>query len=184
MKLAAIRPATDDDLADVARIHVASWQAAYRGQLPDEYLDGLSVHDREVAWRSRMQNAAPRQELWIAERDDAIMGFAALGPSRDVDADEGWGEIYAIYLRLAYWDQGFGRELFGHASSRLIDLGFERSLLWVLESNERARTFYERAGWRATVTARVEQGPEFEFREVRYERDTLSLTSPRVAPAP
>ena len=184
MAQVTIRPATVDDLTEVARIHVASWQAAYRGQLPDAYLDGLSSSEREAGWRSRVQNAAPRQELWVMERDAEVLGVAALGPSRDADAEEGWGEIYAIYLRPDCWGQGVGRELLVQASRRLTNLGFKRSFLWVLESNERARRFYERAGWRATVTTRVEQGPEFEFREVRYERDTLSLSSPRVAPAP
>jgi GNAT superfamily N-acetyltransferase len=30
----------------VACVHVRSWQAAYRGLLPDEYLDGLRAEDR------------------------------------------------------------------------------------------------------------------------------------------
>lgn len=35
---------TDNDA--VATVHVRSWQAAYRGLLPDAYLDGLNASDR------------------------------------------------------------------------------------------------------------------------------------------
>ena len=36
-----LRPAEPDDAMEVARVHVRSWQAGYRGLLPDAYLDGL-----------------------------------------------------------------------------------------------------------------------------------------------
>jgi len=41
-----LRPAQPADAAAVARVHVRSWQVAYRGLLPDEYLDGLQPEDR------------------------------------------------------------------------------------------------------------------------------------------
>ena len=41
-----IRPAGPDDALAVARVHVRSWQVAYRTLLPDEYLDGLRPEER------------------------------------------------------------------------------------------------------------------------------------------
>ena len=41
-----IREATPDDARAIAEVHVASWRWAYRGDLPAEFLDGLSVDDR------------------------------------------------------------------------------------------------------------------------------------------
>ena len=41
-----MREAILADAEAIATVHVRSWQAAYRGQLPDEYLDGLTVEDR------------------------------------------------------------------------------------------------------------------------------------------
>ena len=40
-----VRDATVDDARAIAEVHVASWRWAYRGQLPDDLLDGLSVDD-------------------------------------------------------------------------------------------------------------------------------------------
>ena len=41
-----VQRATLDDVPDVARIHVRSWQRAYRGQMPDSVLDSLDVEQR------------------------------------------------------------------------------------------------------------------------------------------
>jgi hypothetical protein len=47
---ATIRPATAEDAAGIAAVHVRSWQVAYRGQLPDALLDSLSVDQRTRWW--------------------------------------------------------------------------------------------------------------------------------------
>jgi hypothetical protein len=39
----AVRPATPDDADAIASVHVRSWQAAYRGIVPDAMLDALSI---------------------------------------------------------------------------------------------------------------------------------------------
>jgi len=46
-----LRPAEPADAMGVARVHVRSWQAAYRGLLPDAYLDGLRAEDRAQRYR-------------------------------------------------------------------------------------------------------------------------------------
>jgi RimJ/RimL family protein N-acetyltransferase len=53
---------------------------------------------------------------------------------------------------------------------RLLDDGFRTALLWVFAGNERARRFYEAAGWRADgVVAREETGGVL-LDELRYAR--------------
>ena len=37
----AVRPATLADVTEIAMIHVRSWQAAYRGLMPQDYLRSL-----------------------------------------------------------------------------------------------------------------------------------------------
>ena len=48
--MVALRDATPDDAHAIATVHVASWQVAYRGFMPDAVLDGLSVDDRARKW--------------------------------------------------------------------------------------------------------------------------------------
>src|SRR5690606_41064361 len=68
--------------------------------------------------------------------------------SRD-HPDENVGEVTAIYLRQAHWGRGIGRRLFAAVVDRLREAGFEEAILWVLDTNARARRFYEAAGWEA-----------------------------------
>jgi GNAT superfamily N-acetyltransferase len=152
-----IREAEPKDARSIAEIHVRSWQAAYRGQLTDEYLDGLSVEERLAHHRRTLE--APRAEwrTWVADEGGPVVGFAVTGPSEDSDAEPSTGELYAIYLQPERVGTGMGRSLFEHAIGDLRDSGFKAATLWVLATNERARRFYEVAGWRADGTETSER---------------------------
>jgi hypothetical protein len=55
-----IRSATPGDARAIATIHVEAWRAAYRGIVPDEYLDSLSIDGRESTWRQNLLAAEPQ----------------------------------------------------------------------------------------------------------------------------
>lgn len=140
-----IRRASPDDARSVAEVHVDSWRHAYRGMLPDAYLDRLSVDDREAMWREAF--AEDTSGAFVAEVGDRIVGFASFGPSRDDDASETVAEVPAIYVEPSEVGRGVGRRLLEAATAALRDAGYRRATLWVLEANERARRFYEKSGW-------------------------------------
>jgi GNAT superfamily N-acetyltransferase len=152
-----IREGEPGDAAAIARIHVRSWQAAYRGQLTDDYLDGLNVEDRLEQHRRSLEEPMHEWRTWVAEDEVGLAGFAVTGPSQDADADPKTGEVYAIYLEPDHVGTGVGRELFAHAVDDLRDRGFRTVTLWVLETNERTRRFYEIAGWKPDGTATSER---------------------------
>jgi L-amino acid N-acyltransferase YncA len=141
-----IRRASPNDARSVAEVHVRSWRHAYRGMLPDAVLDRQSVEDREAMWRDALTGSS--FGVVVAQDDRGVVGFASFGPSRDDDAGDGVGEVPAIYVEPAAVGTGVGRELLSAAASALREHGYRRATLWVLEVNERARRFYERAGWR------------------------------------
>ncbi|HEU5369692.1 MAG TPA: GNAT family N-acetyltransferase, partial [Ktedonobacterales bacterium] len=84
------------------------------------------------------------------------------------DAPPLTGEVRAIYLAQAAAGKGIGRALFAHAVADLRARGYQRATLWVLESNARARRFYEVAGWRPDGARKTEERPGALLREVRY----------------
>lgn len=53
----------------------------------------------------------------------------------------------------------------------LSDAGFQRAVLWVLPTNDRARRFYEKRGWSADGAERRIIRPDVTIPEVRYARD-------------
>ena len=87
-----IREATSDDARAIAEVHVASWRWAYRGDLPAEFLDGLTVDDREREWREWLTPEQGAGTL-VALEGGVIVGFCSFGPSRDDDADERTAEV-------------------------------------------------------------------------------------------
>lgn len=165
-----IREGTPADAAACARVHVEGWRWAYRGLLPDEHLDRLSVEDRERMWREGFGPPGDRV-AWVAGSGASVVGFCVTGPSEDADADRRTAEVYAIYLLPEVVGTGVGRRLFEHALEDLRRRGFRTATLWVLERNERARRFYERAGWRTDGAANEERIDCANLPTVRYRLD-------------
>ncbi len=167
-----IREATIADAEPIARLHVRSWQWAYRGQLPDDYLDRMSeTLDRRVeATRARLADKPSEQRWWVAEQAAQMVGFAVTWPSRDADASPTTGEVGLIYLDQDAAGKGIGRLFFVHAVNDLQQRGYTQAILWVLESNARARRFYEAAGWSPDGASKTEEWPGLLLREVRYQK--------------
>ncbi len=51
-----VRRAAPVDAAAIALVHVRAWQAAYRGLMPDDVLERLSVDERALRWRDILSN--------------------------------------------------------------------------------------------------------------------------------
>ena len=165
----SVREAASKDAEPIASIHVRAWQAAYRGQLDAGYLDALTPGDRLPNTRSMLEDAPEDLRVWVAEDEGAIVGFAVTGASQDADAERSTAELYAIYLEPERVGTGVGRALSDHAVADLRERGFREITLWVLETNERARRFYEVAGWKhdgttATEIVDVEVRPTVRYR--------------------
>lgn len=169
-----VRPATTVDADAIGEIHVRSWQHAYAGQLPDELLAGLSVADRQRAWRDRLTALAeaerPDRHTFVAEADGTVVGFTVVGVNRDADADPDTGELYAIYLLPERQGSGFGRLLNDRGLAALAADGYRAATLWVLAGNDRAQGFYRRMGWAADGTTKIDTvaGGSVPVTEARY----------------
>lgn len=168
---AHLRRAVEGDAEAIAALHIRSWQCAYRGQLPDRFLDHLSneLDARIDFWRTHIATSqSGRHEIWVVDVDAQLRGFAALGPARG-DQNDSASELYAIYIDPDRWRGGLGRELLSLATDRFVARGNSVAILWVLESNLRARQFYERAGWTFDGGTKTENLPDgTQLHEVRY----------------
>ncbi|MFG1644197.1 GNAT family N-acetyltransferase [Amycolatopsis sp. NPDC049252] len=162
---ARVRPATVEDAGAIGEIHVRSWQAAYDGLLPADFLAGISVGNRTAGWARTLRDGG---RVLVVEDPD-VVGFAAFGPRRD---EPGEGELYAIYLRPEAWSRGLGRLLHEEVLASLTESGWPAAVLWVLATNERAKTFYERAGWALDGGTRTETiaGGTVSLEELRFRR--------------
>lgn len=150
-----------DDLNDVSRVYAQSWKTAYRGIVPQDYLDGI----RDNRWAPYLKNDV--QRLLVAADGAQIVGAATYNAARD-ETYAGWGEIISLYLLPAYYRRGLGTRLIHAAIDALHAAGYANVYLWVLEENTSARRFYEKNGFHFCgdiLTAEIGGKP---LRECRY----------------
>jgi GNAT superfamily N-acetyltransferase len=192
--MVAIRAGSAADAAQIAAVQREGWFAAYEGIIAAEIIDRVTAPDdgarvrqsfRTRPWQRMLVAVAPDQK--DADQKDAdqegadIVGYASFGPETDVlsapwphpltaDGEDGnVAELYALYVRPAWWSTGTGRALMERVLARTSGTGYLSITLWVLRDNRRARQFYERAGFAPDGTTNVLEGLGG-VTEVRYRR--------------
>lgn len=152
------RLARSADAPAIARLHAESWRVAYRGMLPDAFLDNEVFHDRAALWRQRF--AEPDASLVtvtiLAERNGELLGFA----HSIVDDDAERGTLLDnLHVRHGTKRLGIGRRLMAETAAWLEERGHTSGLyLWVLEANAPARRFYDALGGRVVGSGLSHEG--------------------------
>ncbi|MFG2681606.1 GNAT family N-acetyltransferase [Streptomyces sp. NPDC048392] len=136
------------DCERVSEIRVRGWQTAYRGLVPQPYLDAMDAAEDAGRRRELFARAPEGVVNLVAEGEDGeVAGWACHGPYRDGEVRTADAELYAIYVDARRFGAGVGRALLRESVRRCESAGHARMLLWVLRGNVRARRFYERAGF-------------------------------------
>jgi ribosomal protein S18 acetylase RimI-like enzyme len=143
-----VRLALLDDASRIARVHTDAWRETYAGMVPDAYFSEAAYERRIRMWTHFLTEEPPAGPVAVAEIEGRIVGFASSGSARGPDAEKGHApardiQLFTIYLLAAEHGTGIGRELLEAV------IGDEPAQLWVAKNNSRARSFYERNGFRA-----------------------------------
>jgi len=120
-----LRRAMADDAAAIADVFTPSFQGL-------TFLPDLHTGEEDRAWIRNI--VLPRHEVWVAEADGRIIGFAALSDRM----------LEHMYVHPEAQNRGVGTALLDQARQRR-PAGFR---FWVFQKNEGARRFYERHGCR------------------------------------
>jgi GNAT superfamily N-acetyltransferase len=176
-----VRRGVPGDARRISEVQVRSWQAAYRGMIPDAYLDQLTPEKRLPTWERVL--ADPEQFVLVTEAPDAgVFGFGSLNPSRDADADAVTGELTALYLAPVFWRRGSGTTLVQAVLEEARSRRYHTVTLWVLDANLRARRFYEKCGFTPDGAEKTEhRSPELVLHEVRYQLELLPTADSQIA---
>lgn len=173
-----VRRAHVDDAAQIAAVHIAAWQATYRGIMADEVLDSLDLDRQTAGWSNNLSAEAnpmlvvvQLQPLDAAHEgenppaEDGVLGFGGVCPPRDsaevlnrLPDSSGLGQLAAINLHPDAFGTGVGAALLHSLEDELRTLGFTRAYLMVAEGNERAMRFYAKHGWHRTEITHVFDG--------------------------
>ncbi|HMQ57827.1 MAG TPA: GNAT family N-acetyltransferase [Rhizobiaceae bacterium] len=139
-----IRPAEPADAAAIAGVHEMSWQNAYAGLIPHKALQRMLAR-RDSRWWDRAIRRAT--SILVIDIGGAIVGYATLGLNR-ARALPQEGEIYELYILPEYQGIGLGGRLFAAARRMLGDHGCKGLVIWALEENLNALSFYTGLGGR------------------------------------
>lgn len=153
----------EDDLLEVSGVYERSWKYAYKGIIPQDYLDSIP----EGRWAKTVTREG--MNSLIVTEGGRIIGTAGFCKSRWPQHPD-HGEIVSLYLLPEYIGKGVGRQLTERCLGELQGMGFKDILLWVLEDNARARCFYEKAGFVCTGEYLNDNIGGKSLREVMYER--------------
>ncbi len=154
-----IREAIQSDCDGIGKVYCESWKSAYQNLLPRTYLDLLTAGNCSP-------NKVSANDIVLVEQE-RVLGICHFSEARNRD-NEVWGEVVAIYLLPEIWGRGQGRVLLQYSLGELKKKGFQNVCLWVLKDNIRARTFYEKNGFRVSGNEREIEIAECRTSEVEY----------------
>jgi GNAT superfamily N-acetyltransferase len=175
MAEAAVRPAEPSDAAEIARIQLATWRAAYTDLLPAEILEALDADEAATAWRHTIEQGPAR--VFVAFEGQWCVGFCAAGQAPQDEAAGADGVPVADTERVALvstllveprWGRrGHGGRLLATAGAAMLTAGLARGIAWVAEADTASLGFWERAGWVLDGTVRTLDAGGRPLREVR-----------------
>jgi ribosomal protein S18 acetylase RimI-like enzyme len=183
--MVTIAKASVADSRDIAQVYVDTWRSTYPGMLPDRVLVGMSPDRQAADWQWLIGNRAPTVPVVVARvAGHGVVGFSSSGQSRAADrlragplADIA-GEVFTLYVRPDFQNQGVGRRLLGASFAALRERGYAGAFLWVL-SQSPSRFFYERmAGVRAAERRERLWGADVE--ETAYAWPNLAYAIDRI----
>ncbi|MGN6529776.1 MAG: GNAT family N-acetyltransferase [Burkholderiaceae bacterium] len=141
----ALRPATPADAPLIADLHARSRASAYRGLLPDDYLDRAMPVEAAAHWTQRLPElAAGAGQALVAEIDGTPVGFVCMS------APDAQRSVYIenLHVMPGHKGGGIGTRLLAVAATWARERGATRLHLLVFEGNRAAIGFYESRGWR------------------------------------
>lgn len=139
-----IRKADPGDAPAIAEVHRAAWQGAYAGMIPHKALTRMIGRRGAEWWANAIRKSAT---VLVVEIGGAIVGYTTVGRNRARELPQ-QGEIYELYLLPEYQGVGLGSRLFKAARAKLAEHGLKGAVVWALEDNLNAMSFYAGFGGR------------------------------------
>ena len=161
-----IRYAKNDDASTIALINSTSFQQAFQGIIPDDFLKERFSYEKLKDRLYKESNEGTATSC-IMYKDSIPVGMLTFAKDDHKERDNSEIDIWRIYLLPEYWGQNLGIELIQWSIEELKGKGYKKVALWVVEENVRARKFYEKVGFNHEGEMRI-INPGREMTEYRY----------------
>jgi GNAT superfamily N-acetyltransferase len=165
----SVRLALPGEAAAIAAIQRRGWAAVFDQATSVELLSGVDLATMTESWAAAITRPPLAQfRVLVAVSDDRVVGFAAMGPSDDPDAEAGADALIAEFIvDPPAWRHGHGSRLLNACIDTLRADGFSRATWWVRSTDDILRRFLVEAGWDAdgahTEVAMTADGPHLKL---------------------
>jgi len=139
-----VRFAAPADAASIAAVEAATWEATYRGLIPDSVFARRPLDRRVALWNDLLGDPSVRVTAVAEDDSGAIVGYCN-GEKPHEHLDEYDAEIVGLYVLPTSQRRGCGAMLFRFVAEELERRGHRALLVWVLRTNP-YRAFYEKLG--------------------------------------
>ena len=159
-----VRDATAADASAVATIQTTCWEHDY--DWPAEIFAAIAASDPEMQWaRAVIAPPGPGHRLLVATHGPDVVGFAALAPSQDADADPGELEIVAWEVRPDHRGHGHGSRLLAAVADHARSISAHTLTIWITHDDESRRCVLQEAGFAPDTAHRTVQVDEDQVTE-------------------
>ena len=136
-----IRCAYKSDVPEIARIFINSWRNSYRGILPDDFLNFMTLEGSTSKWQDYI--GFKQHRIFLPVRDGEILGFCAVKKDESV---ENCMYIDSLHIRKEEQNKGIGTALILHSLEYARNNGYSQASITALCGNDGAKSLYERLG--------------------------------------
>ncbi|ADB32034.1 GCN5-related N-acetyltransferase [Kribbella flavida DSM 17836] len=145
----SVRLALPAEANAIGEVQVAAWRRAYEGLLPADVLLDLNPAQFAAQWRAALLSPGEaRNRVMVALAGRDLVGFAAITPSDDPDADPRTDALVAeLAVKPDATRAGHGSRLLNAVVDTIRADGFSRVTVWVNSTDDVLRAFYTEAGW-------------------------------------
>ena len=137
-----IRSARAEDADALVEVYEAAWNAALAPAVGRELAELIPRDRVKDAFLDALTKTGDTARILVADFGDGVVGLAVV-----VALDDTTGELTHLYVHPDRWSRGIGMALHASGLREFQKMGVTALTLWVAEGNQRARRFYERAGW-------------------------------------
>ena len=168
-----VRRAVERDARAIGEAHGSAWETAYGHIFEPTFLEG-AADSRRLVWLQTIRPLllAPSFVL-VSELDGLVLGFVHGAPAGDGTPV---GEIHGFYCHPSAWGTRAAALLMSEACS-VLAADWTEVMLWTLQDAHRARSFYEKSGFRLTGAEKREALSNWLTGEA-VERTAVQYTKP------
>jgi len=165
----SVRLALPAEAASIASLQRRGWVQTLPEGVSAEVLASVDLATMTASWEQAIVRPPLAQfRVLVAVEDSRVVGFAALGPSDDPDAEAGEDALVAEFVVDPQAQRrGHGSRLLNACVDTLKADAFLRATWWVRATDDALRKFLSEAGWATdgahTEVAVSEGGPSLKL---------------------